>query len=194
VKVPLLFISPNIKKTLKASGLIEVMIAMTIFAVAVITITSMNANNYRTVKDNELEDLANQQMIKAMEFFKSPTTGNAANSLQRILILDIPNIGNIACYTIITPIDATQTTLSILLRGNTLAACAKITSCNTTPNYDLQFGTNSNAFPICNQIIVVKKSYGYEVTSRIAYKLGIKQPPAGTHFVNELIGFRLFTY
>jgi len=202
---------PYKSRNKSAQSLIEMLIAMTIFAVGVIGITALNASSFRTVKDNELEDLANQHMVKTLEYLKTGTTLNVTNGIAiQKFIEDAINNTNSSCYNcnnsptdqtvcfhVTTPIDSTGNILNLAqVDEGANGGCVPITSCPNTYKLNAT-DPNLSGFQVCNQIIVTRVTSGedgYMITSRINYQLGNRIPSSGSFFVNEIIGFRPFTF
>lgn len=187
-----------------ASGLIEMLIAMAIYGFAVIGITALNADNFRTIKDNELEDLANQHMIKSLEYFKAGTTGGPGTIQQKIedALADTTKNNNpldtTVCFKVDSRLDSTTNYLTLTQVNESSLVCNLIRDC--PPIYKMTADNEElKGFQFCNQIVVTKVNVGsesgYRITSRINYKLGNRIPSGGeTYFVNEIIGFRPFTF
>jgi type II secretory pathway component PulJ len=176
------------RKKIFGFGLFEILISLAIFAVGVISITSLNVKTYRVIKNNELMDFADRTMVKALEYFKSPTT----NDLQNMIELEMNAQGN-TTKSINYSIDSNSlvddgTVLNFVKRS--YDATSLISTCTNGSLYKLSTSPDSlySGFDICEQIIIEKKVNGYKITSRVVYSID-----TGTK-INQLIGYRPFTY
>ena len=195
------------------------LIAMAIFAIAVISITSLNARSYMQIKTNELNDFANIFMVSSMEFMKTPTSTTASGTAVQTLIENaIAASGSTeVCFRMTGAINEAAPTFGIIhvnnpllcpsgIAGTTPADIAvrnsvlNLTNCNTSNTYRLSItGVNISGLLACNIIIVKKvqtpQQQGYFIISRISYRTPIKDPTTNSQFrVNEIFGFRPFTY
>lgn len=219
--LPLVILNVHTKRKIKAAGLIEMLIAMAIFAIAVISITSLNAKNYMQIKTNELNDFANIFMVSSMEFMKTPTSTTASGTAVQKLIEDaliargggedevcfrmtgdmgaaIPTFGIVHVNnSLLCPNNIAGTApAEVTIRNNTL----NLSNCNTSNTYRVSIsGANITGLLACNIIIVKKvqttQQQGYFIISRIVYRTPLKDPTTNSQFrVNEIFGFRPFTY
>lgn len=177
----------------EAWGLVEILIAMAIYAGAIIAITSLNSKNYYIIRENELADRANKLMLVASEYFKSP-----AQEVQEI-------------YLNTTNLPSEDSTNSFILKGasrviNTKEAGVVANQWETISNqYGLPLHCTIDSptavtfrrddgsidpFFICLRVDVKKGKNGYQITSKISYKR--KSSSELTH--NDLISYRPFTY
>lgn len=188
-------------KNFKASGLIEMMIAMSIFAVAIVAITSLNARNYRQIKANEITDFSNKLMVSSLEYLKSPTT-SSDEGVQDIIenALNQSNTGY-ACFKLIEKVNSIDYSLSSVLQSD-CNINIRIDKNGCTANSVYKVSINSTINPnlaglnICNQIIVKKDilNKGYFLISRVVYQSPIIQEDNSYFLLNEIFGFRPFTY
>jgi len=178
-----------------AFGLIEILISLAIFALAIISITSTNAKTYRIVKNNELADFSNRTMVKTLEFFKAPTTDSLVAGIQQstqkiienALINNPPNPTKSVTFKSNSIIDTNAQLTFQEVENNPIS---KIITCDSGSTYKVAVSPNSGytGFDLCNQIIIEKKNDGYLIRSRIVYQI------REITKINELIGYRPFTY
>jgi len=187
-----------INKKLNASGLIEMLIAMAIFAIAIVAITSLNAKNYQQIKTNEITDIANRIMVSNLEFMKAPTTttnlGSSGQGIQELLESYLTTPSDVVCFKPTSPLDNIT---NFDVAQVTTPCPAKINRCDTSNTaYKLANPTNSvlSGLWICNQIIVRMDPVqrGYVINSVIVFQTPKSSPTVPV--VNEIIGFRPFTY
>ena len=176
---------------LKAWSLIEILIAMTIFAVAIIGITSLNAKNFLVIKRNEQQDQASRVMISVLEFFKSPTKesqttiinklGSTAPGVPIHLIVNT-NDSNYSDIFVDTPFNWKEAAWT----SGALVDCTA-----STANGRIGFKSSgfSDGFHICLQTDIQKQSYGYLITVKMLYL-----DSANALVTKSLIGYRPFTY
>ena len=171
---------------LKAWGLVEILIAMTIFAVAIISITSLNARNYTIIKNNELADQANKVMISAVEYFKAPAanvqtflTTNVTGTEAKSFWLDVNS----------NVIDASRNDLQFQWISSTTPE--DFANCTNSSAYKVTFkaadGTIS-AFLVCLKVDIKKQNNGFQIVSYITYFL------SSVPTTNSIVGYRPFTY
>jgi Tfp pilus assembly protein FimT len=196
--VPIQTINKN--KKLKASGLIEMLIAMAIFAVAIVAITALNAKNYQQIKTNEITDVANRIMVSNLEFMKAPTTttnlGSSGQGIQELLESYLSSPSDIVCFKPTAPLD-NITNFDVVQVTTPCSITTKINKCDTSNSAYKLTAPSSTALAglwICNQIIVRMDPIqrGYIINSVIVYQTPKSSPTDPV--VNEIIGFRPFTY
>jgi hypothetical protein len=175
---------------IKGFGLFEIVISLAIFAVGVITITSLNVRTYRVIKNNELMDFADRTMVKSLEYFKSPTTNDSATTKGVQAQLETwmlsSKVANVAISQD-SPIDDSKELVFV----NQSSTKLKINeSCFSSSLYKLKIDSNSlyGGLNICEQVIIEKKDNGYVITSIIVYQID------GETKTRQLIGYRPFTY
>jgi len=175
------------KKRILAFGIFEILISLAIFGVGVISITSLNIKSYRVIKNNELADFSDRTMIKALEYFKSPTT---TDGVQEQIESDILNHGNIISYGVKdgSLIDDGVKLLFVNKGENNISRM--ITQCNLGNQFRVQATPNTiyENLELCLQVIVSKQENGYLIRSRVVYNIDTETK------INELIGYRPFTY
>lgn len=187
---------------------------MAIFAMGVIALTSLNAQNYRQVKANEIADLANKIMVSTLEYMKSPSGSDAedVDSVQNILDQALAS-NEKACFALIGNIDQGSTfqigavtnpvycptgVESILNDSARLEweRCADALS----PYNQLDassYSPNLQGLKICNQLIVTRDDIerGYIIISRVVYEKGLYDSSTNSNYsYNEIFGFRPYTY
>lgn len=198
-------------RKLKAAGLIEILIAMVIFAIAIVAITSLNAKNYRQIKANEITDLANKLMVSSLEYLKAPTTntleGNGIQEQLEAFFQDDPTKDYI-CIRVDGEIDSNDFNITKVTCPNdplTSANRLKFDECTNGSEYllDSSIGSGLEGITICNQIVVEKqlstsvpgRPDGYKIISRVVYKTPIWNKDNESYFyINEIFGFRPFTF
>jgi hypothetical protein len=177
---------------IKGFGLFEILISLAIFAIGIISITSLNVKTYMVIKNNELIDFADRTMIKALEYFKAPTTTTTATTpgIQTLLEGWMNNVSN-TNKVVNLSIDSSSalddsTILKFKLQNFNNSS---ISECNLG-EYKISTTTGSiyEGFDICEQVIIEKKENGYKITSRIVYKIATETK------INQIIGYRPFTY
>lgn len=179
----------NTNKNLKAWGLVEILISMTIYAVAIISITSLNARNYLIIRDNELTDRANKLMVAATEYFKSP-----ADEVQVILASDLTSLNQTKTYILnndSNTIDLTDDINAMEWETTTITnfPCNNPSDVsNVTFIIDNSGYTSSDNFLTCIRVEVTRKANGYKINSIMNYKKGEDLT------YNNLIAYRPFTY
>ncbi len=189
------------KNKIKAWGLVEIMISIGIFGVAIISITSLNARSFNKIKDNELTDQSNRIMISAAEYFKSP-----AQDVQDLL-RTVPEVStpSVPAYfklpsTVNNPfvIDASNIESSNWRweKVTSLPLPTTLGNCTAGSIYQIVFKSAATAdsasltsgFLLCSQVVVEKRTYGYQITSNISYRVG------GIDKTNQIKAYRPFTY
>ena len=168
---------------IKAFGLVEILVSLVIYGIAIIGVTALTISSYRTVKDNEIGDLANSLMVRGIEYFKSPNAiANLPinNGETRVFNLNTasPNdVGNPAAQFI--PVIVT----SLPWAGNPTRI--NISDCTASSIFKITFASGVNPYTMCNQIIVQKTSTkDYLIQSVVVFQLSRRFEQ------NELIGFR----
>jgi prepilin-type N-terminal cleavage/methylation domain-containing protein len=171
----------------KGFGIIEILISLAIFAIGVISITSLNAKTYRVIKNNELSDFADRTMVKALEYFKSPTTSDIQDKLEGWILSG----GGTEAYCSIISTSTIDESIKLEFEyqdaGNYFP---KPPTCLSGNPYKLNTSAESiyKDFYICEQIFVEKMTNGYKITSKVVYKIDTETK------TNQLIGYRPFTY
>ena len=198
---------------LSGAGLIEILIAMVIFAIAIVAITSLNAKNFRQIKANEISDLSNKLMISSLEYLKAPTTSTGEGTgIQEIIEGFLAYGDDFACVKVEG--DIITGAFSILeVEGSGCgsdlikipANRIQVGDCLNGSPYKISTGEGSGleGLNICNQIIIQRQEKneisgtpdGYFIISRVVYETPIKNTQNNTNFyVNEIYGFRPLTY
>lgn len=169
----------------KAFGLAEVVVAIAIFGVVMVITISMTVAALRTVKDNELSDLANSIMITSLEYAKSPAGFNAISggtvatgSLRSFKV-------NTSLYDPNNP-NFTDFQLQEVNQTNRISTCnsnsrflVKIASSNSPGTSEL------NNFRVCNQLLIQEASdQTVTITSVVVYTV------SGRTTISELVGFK----
>lgn len=194
-----------------AAGLIEILIAMVIFAIAIVAITSLNAKNFRQIKANEISDLANKLMISSLEYLKAPTTNTEQGEGIQEIIEGFLGSDDFTCLKVNGNID----TSAFSIEEVTGFECPsnlienpekrlKFNECNGS-SYKLQAnqGSGLEGLNICNQIIIKRQERdelantpdGFFIISRVVYETPVKNTQNNSNFyVNEIYGFRPLTY
>lgn len=168
-------------------GLIEILISLAIFAIGVISVTTLNVRTYRVIKNNELADFADRTMVKSLEYFKTPTTSDVQAQIEGWLSTSPDNRLN--CY--ISPFSIVDDSGELLFLPYDYSSTLYENCDSSIPQvYKLKtkVGSLYEGFNICEQIIVEKKSNGYKITSRVVYNIDSETK------INQLIGYRPFTY
>ena len=167
---------------IKGFGLFEILISLALFAGGVISVTSLNVKTYGIIKNNELADFADRTMVKALEYFKTPTTNDVQVQMEGWTGTS-PYIAN----TYITSIVDESSELIFAFKDHLIAP---ISSCDPASPFKLKttVGSLYEGFNICEQTIIEKKINGYKITSRVVYDIGSETR------INQLIGYRPFTY
>lgn len=180
-------------KKIRGWGLVEILISMTIYAVAIITITSLNLKNYYIIRQNELADRANKLMIGAIEYFKSP-----AQEVQDLLAANLTSNGQAAEYvltntsrTVDIESSATPVDWQFQASGSTSIACKSGASSQVSFKYSVKSTKVTDNFLSCIYVLVVKGTTGYTITANLSYQ---KSSSASELVSSSLIGFRPFTY
>lgn len=175
----------QLRHQIKAWGLVEILISMTIYAVAIVGITSLNARNYFMIRENELADRANKVMLSSMEYFKSP-----ALEVQDMLITQFPSTNVTKSFYLNS--DSNQIDLnSGSINKMVWAVSANNPVCNSSAVRRVYFILNdysSDNFLLCLRVEITRKPNGFMINSIIEYEKN------GKLISNNLIGYRPFTY
>ena|SRR3989304_8329648 len=156
-------------KKIKAFGLVEILVSLVIYGVAVIAVTSLTINSYRTIKDSELSDFANSVMVRGVEYFKSADTLTILPTSGKKSFIISSDLGNPS-----SPFSMTE------IPGIT----DKITACSTGSQFHVTISGNEG-FLLCNQILISKlSSNDYLIDSVIVFQLSRRVEQT------ELLGFR----
>lgn len=168
-----------IKKRLKATSLVEVLVVLAVISLTIVFSVSLVAKARVVVKNNEIQDQANGLMIKALEIFKSPSdifipaeaglTNTAASysfsfdKNSSVVNPDVPAVEP----------NSGGTTLLYQQSDGPITIC----DANTNPVYRL----DRFSFPFCEQILIspkqdvlVNQTY-YEIIVNVVYELNNKQ-------------------
>lgn len=172
---------------IKGFGLIEILISLVIFAVGVISVTTLNVKTYRIIKNNELADFADRTMVKSLEYFKTPTIDVQTNLENWMNSSPTKNV-----EVSIDPSSLIDDSLPLLFRVLGYPSVMTLQdSCDPAGLYKITTSPTSiyNGFVICEQVFIEKKTNGYKITSKVIYDIGVSEPK-----INQLIGYRPFTY
>lgn len=146
------------KKSIKAFGLAEILIALAIFGVVMIAAIALNVRSLSTIKDNELSDLANSVMVRSVEYSKTPDFSLLVEQTQGVTKTAFAITGDLS--------NVNTSTLTLVQRTDV----QKITTCDASSQFKVQISNTPN-FDLCNQIIVEDVGNGnYSVTSVVVYK------------------------
>jgi len=163
----------------RAFGLVEILVSLVIYGLAIIGVTALTISSYRTVKDNEIGDLANSLMVRGIEYLKSPNAvGNLPAGTGDIVVFKIDTGGS----------NQVGNPLAVFLPVSVPGADTdriNVDDCTSSSIFKINFAANINPYLMCNQIIVKKtSSKDYLIQSVVVFQLsrGFEQ--------NELIGFR----
>lgn len=170
-------------------GLVEILISMTIYAIAIITITSLNLKNYYIIRQNELSDRANKVMIGAIEYFKSP-----AKEVQDSLASALSTKGSTAYFVLNSGSKVIDVSNPTAIGWEVTTNTASATSCSTSSVANFKFKLNSTTvadnFLGCIYVRVTRESIGYSIQAVLTF-----QKDSTSKLINsDLIGFRPFTY
>ncbi len=131
------------KKNKKATSLLEVIVVLAIISLTIVSSVSLVAKTRIQIKNNELTDQINGQVVKALEILKSPSDILISNDTN-LTGTDIPyyfNLSNPTQGTYILQYQPNATPFPVISSSsNTVANAAGIpntsntTSPNTTPN------------------------------------------------------------
>ena len=174
-----------------AWGLVEILVAMTIYGVAIIAITSLNARNYNVIRNNELTDRANKVMISATEFFKSPSEDVNRKYLTQ---QNFPSSGITRSFVLDTNSRDIRFDTNNPIKMNWISP-----NTNTIPNdctesnpsrisFFLKQSNTPDNFLVCVRVNITRMSKGYKIDTQMVYKKG------ADWITNNLIGYRPFTY
>lgn len=164
-------------KKYRAFGILEVLVAIVIFGTTFLLATMVTVKSLKTVKENELTDLANSIMIRTMEFAKSPAI--SVNSLQN---------GNAEPWSFYLDGDISDPQVSLnasqIIYDSSISE--KIKTCDESSQFKVDFTASGSLFLICNQIFVetIPSSTSLKVTVRVVYLLS-----DGLHF-SEVKGYK----
>lgn len=184
--------STKSNKNFSAWGLVEILISMAIYAVAIVSITSLNAKNYYKIRENELADRSNKLLISAVEYFKSP-----AQDVQIRYLNPIPVAGHFSYV-----LDSTSREIKLITAGNEVEAFvwepksdvgyrAKLASCDTNSATRVTYmltDTQADPFLTCLRVDIDRKENGYKISAWMRYLRG------GEWVDTNIIGYRPFTY
>ncbi|MFQ5492621.1 MAG: hypothetical protein ACE5DX_00460 [Candidatus Dojkabacteria bacterium] len=166
------------KHKLKAFGLAEIIVALGIFGTAMIATVAIAVASLRTVKDNELADIANSVMIRSMEYMKSPAVVPD--------LLNLPAATNdVHSFKIMNDIDSQNTEEGIVM-GNVTSTggIQPLDDCGQASAFKVNFVDLPNLV-LCNQVLINENKDGtFEIRSIIVFgtSKGLQS--------SELIGFR----
>ena len=120
-----------IKKKEKGMGLVEALIALAVVATGMVVITSLSLKTIKQVRRNEMQDVAVQIGVEAMEFMKQPgkITRTGTGTINGYYELDISTVEHAR---IIKEIDTVD-----------------ISECNASSPYKVDYVTDMN---VCQQI------------------------------------------
>lgn len=177
-------------KRLKGWGLVEILISMTIFGIAIIGITALNVKNLKTVRENELADQANKVMIAGLEYFKSPP-----QEVQELLMDTIKDDVEAADFVLndeTKTVDFSQGTrkygfVSSLTFPDKIEP-TKIPEGKCTKGGAGEVIFAGSDFRMCMHVLINKQSYGFQVVSSIIYFA------ESEWHTNSIVGYRPFTY
>ena len=171
-------IKTKIKQKKNGSGLVEVLVALAILSMTMITVVSVTAASLRRIKQDEIEDRAIGIQFRALELVKSPVSDLGLGTMQT---------GDIGFYSL-SPSGSDSTLVKE--NGSTVISAQ---NCDTSSDYyvnlaDLGYVTVGNTL-LCNQVIVefLGAQEGlrtYKVRSLLVYN------NAGEIVFNELVGYR----
>jgi type II secretory pathway pseudopilin PulG len=165
---------------MKAFGLAEIIVALGIFGTAMIATVAVAVSSLRTVKDNELSDLANSVVIRSIEYMKSPAVVDVLTNLEAGSSDHVFEITN--------PISSSPDDQKLEVVEKTGEyGTDNITTCGDTgvsARYRISITDQPN-FVICNQIKVTDFGKSrFEIRSIVVY-----QTSKGLQ-TTELIGYR----
>lgn len=163
----------NNQQSRNAFGLVEIIVAIAIFATAMIATVSLAIGSLRTVKDNELADTANAVMVGSMEYMKSPAAVPVLNQL---------TAGRREfAFSVSSEIDTENPNLTTLRQ---MDQADVINTCSDSSEYRVVLRDFPD-FLVCNQILLQQAAgNSFEIRSIVYYQTskGISR--------NELIGYR----
>lgn len=165
-------------KKIKAFGLVEILVSLVIFGIAVIAVTNLTVSSYRIVKDNELSDMSNSLMLRGMEYFKSAKSITALSAITAGSTVYFKINSGIGTEVGNPAADPSTDNLPVLVAGGA------ITSCTEGSAYKV-YVYNFSAFLLCNQIAVTKTATNdFIIKSTVIYQKS-RQMATG-----ELLGYR----
>jgi type II secretory pathway pseudopilin PulG len=144
-------------KKLKALGLVEVLVALAIIGMTMVGAMQITTDAFRSIRDDEISDLASGFLLQGMEIAKSP---------QRVVLKD--SFGTVTDPVGSYKIDVNQTPPA-LFKVST-ATDSLIRTCNT--NYEVQISREIvGATPqICLQVIIQQANpNGYAIKSHVIF-------------------------
>lgn len=160
------------KKKYRAFGLVEALIGIAIFGVAIVVATAVSIDSLKQVKENEVADFANSVMVQTLEFSKSNKV--ALTTLQ----------GNGNTFQAFKIDGSLENITGISLQNDTTKLASN--ACSTTSPYYINIDwPEYTESTLCNQIIVEATSSGnFKITSRVVYSLEDEVR------VSEILGYR----
>lgn len=170
----------------KAFGLAEVIVAIGIFGTVMVVTVSMTVAALRTVKDNELADMANSVMVTSLEYVKSPAGFEAIQST-------VPSTGALKTYKIKTSLYNPDNPSFTDFQLETTTETNRITTCDDSSPFLVKIAESSptgaqaslNNFKVCNQILIQTASnQTVTITSVVVYVISDRV------VVSELVGFK----
>ncbi|MEI7578763.1 MAG: hypothetical protein WCJ58_01840 [bacterium] len=175
---------PN--NSIKAFGLVEVLLGLAIFGTAIIMATSITVRSLRIVKDNEIADNANAFMVKTLEYSKSLalTENNSKFTLNSTTTNYFITYSNSDEITNISDLNLEKVTFNLLTGQDWISN----ENCDIGNNNGTSFRVTTaiaelNNSPLCNQLQFTKVGANYQVISRVYYKT------AKGWFTSEMRGF-----
>ncbi|MBN2015742.1 hypothetical protein JW766_02825 [Candidatus Dojkabacteria bacterium] len=154
-------------------GLVEVLVALAVVGTAMVIITQISLKTIKQARKNELQDVANQVAVEALDFMKQPgnitveTIGGSSPNLNGGLYrLDVAN-GKIEYSS---------------------SQQAELSTSNCTPgSHYLDASLYSSGYHVCQQIKLTKVSeYRFNIKVIVVW-----QTVGGEYDIRELAGYRI---
>ncbi|MBD3280758.1 hypothetical protein GF389_04515 [Candidatus Dojkabacteria bacterium] len=159
-------------------GLVEVLVALAILSMTMITVVSVTTNSLTQIKRDEIKDRAVGIQFRALELAKSPVDNLGLSTLQR---------GEVAHFRLYSSASG------IVLERASGAELISKSNCDSQSDYfvdleDFGYEAPGNNL-ICNQVIIELENQQedirtYKVSSLLVYNV------EGELVFNELVGYR----